>query len=460
MNKVPKIAFCTTCRDRAFHIKQTLPQNLADNSDYPNAVFVLLDYSSPDDLLCYIRDRHAVDIETGRLVVYRHNNGGAKFHLSHAKNMAARCGILEGAETIITVDADNFCGRGFAQFIADNFCEPSVARSIFMCPDHLSIQSLPHGPGRPQRGFAGRLALSSQTFLKVGGYDEDAYPTWRGEDIDINFRLARAGYTRRFIGNGFLNTIPHGADIRFKEYPEAKKYENIEEVKAIRARTETVVNYGKFGVGKVRRNFTYEQITLGHIPTRIFCIGMHRTGTTSIHEALKILGFDSFHWGTGEAPLIWDEMNALGRSPTLERWYALSDLPIPLLYKNLDKAYPGSKFILTVRDEISWAKSVERLWDAKYNPTRWMWSVYPFSHRIHTELYGQKDFDAEVFLARYRRHNAEVQEYFKDRPQDLLVMHQPSWGPLCAFLDRPVPAVHYPRANQTRDADHIIFGPS
>ena len=26
------------------------------------------------------------------------------------------------------------------------------------------------------------------------------------------------------------------------------------------------------------------------------------------------------------------------------------------------------------------------------------------------------------FLARYRRHNAEVREHFKDRPNDLLVM--------------------------------------
>ena len=96
---------------------------------------------------------------------------------------------------------------------------------------------------------------------------------------------------------------------------------------------------------------------------------MQKTGTTSLHAALEILGFDSFHWGRGEAPRIWNEMNSFGRSNTLEQWYALSDNPIRVIYQKLDRAYPGSKFILTVRDEQDWLKSVERLWDPKYNAT-------------------------------------------------------------------------------------------
>lgn len=195
-------------------------------------------------------------------------------------------------------------------------------------------------------------------------------------------------------------------------------------------------------------------IELKPIPTRIFGIGMHKTATTSLHEALKILGFDSFHWGKGEAPLIWQEMISLGRSKTLEQWYALSDLPIPLLYKELDKAYPGSKFILTVRDENDWLKSVERLWSYERNATRKLWDIYPFSNHIHTVLYGTKDFNAAVFLERYRRHNREVKEYFKDRPLDLLVFDIPAagwyrWNELCWFLGVPVPDVPFPWGNRT-----------
>ena len=445
-----RIGFCITCKGRAEHIKQTLPKNLTDNCDYPNAMFVLLDYDSPDDLQHYLLKHHAQDLKSGRLVVYRYRNGGAPFHVAHAKNIAARLGILEGAEILVTLDADNYTGPGFARYIDERFAEPG----IFLCPDHLSIQSLPHGPQRPCRGFAGRLAVRAQEFIKAGGYDE-MYDTWRGEDIDMNFRLERMGYTRRFIDNQYLQTIPHSAEVRFKEYPHARQYENVGEVKIIRARTETVVNFGRFGLGTVRRNSNPRPIELKALPARIFGIGLQKTATLSLHEAFKILGLDSFHWGTGEAPLIWYEMQSLKRSKTLERWYALSDLPIPLLYREIDRSYPGSKFILTVRDEVDWLMSVKRLWDKRYNPTRWMWEVYPFTHHIHTVLYGQKDFDALLFLQRYRRHNAEVREYFKSRADDLLIMDMDAgcnnWSALCAFLERPVPKVPYPRINRSNE---------
>jgi hypothetical protein len=273
----------------------------------------------------------------------------------------------------------------------------------------------------------------------------------------------------RHIDNRYLGVIPHNAEVRFKEYPHAKQFENKGEVKRINARTETVVNFGKIGLGTVYRNFDPKPIELGPLPTRIFGIGMHKTGTTSLHKAFQILGFDSFHWGTGEAPRIWQEMNALGRSNTLEQWYAFSDLPFPLLYKQLDKAYPGSKFILTTRNTRDWLRSVEKLWDARYNPTRWMWDVYPFSNHIHTALYGRKDFDAAVFAERYQRHNAEVIEYFGDRQDpfgdrddlfgerdDLLVMDMDAcqgwsedarWRVLCRFLGCPIPDCPYPFEN-------------
>jgi hypothetical protein len=239
-------------------------------------------------------------------------------------------------------------------------------------------------------------------------------------------------------------------------YPEAKQNEENGQVDILRAGTNTVVNYGNFGCGVVYRNFDPTPIELKPLPTRVFGIGLHKTGTTSLHEAFKMLGLDALHWGTGEAPMIWQEMNALGRSPTLEKFYALSDLPVPLLYKQIDKAYPGAKYVLTIREEIAWLASVQKLWSFKHNPTRKLWEVYGISHQLHTALYGQKEFDALVFLERYRRHNAEVREYFKNRPNDLLVldMDQPrgKMAALCKFLNLPIlPDGSYPRANRSAD---------
>ena len=50
-------------------------------------------------------------------------------------------------------------------------------------------------------------------------------------------------------------------------------------------------------------------------------------------------------------------------------------------------------------------------------------------------------------MARYRRHNAEVREYFKDRPGDLLVMNMSKgagWKELCGFLNCKAPSAPYP----------------
>lgn len=433
-----KVVFCTTCKGRANHIKQTLPRNLADN---PNSTFVLLDYSSQDDLVPYLKACHAGDIESGRLIVYSFQTDGP-FHVSHAKNMAARLGLLEGAGVLVTLDADNFAGHRF-----DSFVQGAIEPGVILCPNYRHIKSIPHGPLRPARGYAGRLVIRAQDFIKMGGYCE-TFDTWRGEDIDLICRLGRLGYERRFIENRFLNAIPHGADVRFKEYPHAKKFENEAEWKVINSRTDTVVNYGKWGCGSVRRNFGSKIIELGTMPTRVFGIGLHRTATRSLHAAFKIMGYDSFHWQSNvSAWLIWDEMSKLGRSVILERSYALCDLPIPMLYRELDAAYPGSKFILTVRDEAGWIKSVERLWDPGVNP-HYDWDTQPYSDRIHKALYGRTDFDSATFLARYRRHNAEVIEYFKDRPDDVLVMNMESsgdrWPELCGFLGQAVPKFGYP----------------
>jgi len=114
-----------------------------------------------------------------------------------------------------------------------------------------------------------------------------------------------------------------------------------------------------------------------------------------------------------------------------------------------------------VRNEHSWLESVRAHWDRNRNLYRASWDTDGFSHRLHTIVYGRKTFDAEVMLNRYRRHNAEVMEYFRDRPGDLLVMDatkrrtigQPSniwqWEQLCGFLGQPIPDVDYPWENET-----------
>ncbi len=440
-----RIAFCTTCKGRVQHLERTLPQNLADNADYANAVFVVLDYGSPDHLLEYLLAKHKREIDSGRLVVYSSREPGP-FRMSHAKNMAHRCAILEGADILVNMDADNWAAPGFASWIAEQYKGCGGKNDFFLWTNAKSVC------GRARQGLAGRIAVHRNLFLKVGGYDE-RYQDWAPEDEDFKARIRRLGYEGCPIPDPFLYVIPHRDGLRFKEYPHAKPTPEIEAaaMKAIRGATNTIANFGNIGCGEVYRNFGPKPIALEPLPTRIFGVGMPKTATTSLHTALDILGYDSAHWTTPRwARNIWEELVTGNRSLTLERHYALCDLPIPFLFRELDIAYPGSKFILTLRDESSWLESCRKHWSRKHNPWRETWDDDAFSHRAHNLMYGRKEFDADIFLSRYRRHNAEVMEYFKRRPGDLLVMRRHRWQELCGFLRQPVPAVEYPRALVTK----------
>jgi Sulfotransferase domain/N-terminal domain of galactosyltransferase len=431
----PTIVFCITCKGRIEHIKKTLPANLANNADCKNVKFLLLDYSSPDDLLDYLKANHMQSIESGRLIVYSFKES-VPFHMTHAKNMAHRLGILEGADILVNLDADNFAKPGFTEFIQQKFQEPN----IFLWAGVL------RGKGRKFRGCGGRIVVSSHAFLNSGGYDEK-FDTWSPDDKDFTARLQRMGYEAREIEMRYLESIPHGDGMRFKEYPHVRSNATEDELDEID--TTTIVNYGKLGEGTVFRNFGNTSTVLSEIPTRIFGIGMHKTGTNSLDTALKMLGFDSTHWDSPKrARKVWEEMASYGRSKTIESHYAWCDFPITTLYKQLDKAYPGSKFILTTRNEDKWLESVKKHWSYLHNKFRATWDYDSFTHRIHKEVYGQTKFNATVFLARFRCHNAEVKEYFKNRPDDLLIMDidkKIGWPQLCKFLRKPVPTEAYPK---------------
>ena len=54
----------------------------------------------------------------------------------------------------------------------------------------------------------------------------------------------------------------------------------------------------------------------------------------------------------------------------------------------------------------------------------------------------------------YSNHNKEVINYFKDRPQDLLILDftkGDNWEKLCGFLGRSLPAKPFPHYNRWTD---------
>ncbi|MEM9312603.1 MAG: sulfotransferase family protein [Pseudomonadota bacterium] len=145
---------------------------------------------------------------------------------------------------------------------------------------------------------------------------------------------------------------------------------------------------------------------------KVFCVGLQKTGTSSVRDALAGLGYRVA--GVFGRDVKLDELRATFVERGLKiaaEHDAVEDMPWPLMYRELDKAFPGSKFILTVRDTDRWYASIAGHFGA--NP-----------YHIQQLTYGE-DAPAPVgYEARYRdvydAHNKAVRAYFADRPEDLL----------------------------------------
>ncbi|MEM1320989.1 MAG: sulfotransferase family protein [Bacteroidota bacterium] len=185
---------------------------------------------------------------------------------------------------------------------------------------------------------------------------------------------------------------------------------------------------------------------------KVFGIGFHKTGTTSLAAALRILGYDTIHGDPINEPPYGDEGRSLiaridkgnFRLPTIEHYDAFTDNPYFSIWKELDKAYPGSQFILTIREEEQWINSCVKYYKGRRRRPMRIWMFGGHADPSVSEAAQQH------WRSTYRQHNHSILEYFKDRPQDLLVLDitkGEGWSKLCPFLGQTIPEVAFPREN-------------
>ena len=174
---------------------------------------------------------------------------------------------------------------------------------------------------------------------------------------------------------------------------------------------------------------------------KIFCIGFHKTGTTSLEMALRKLGYRvKGSFGTKD-PDIASKVHELAFA-MVDEYDAFEDNPWPILYRELDQRFAGSKFILTRRPTENWIRSQVKDFATTETPMR-RW--------IYGENAGCPAGNEDTYIARYERHNREVQQYFARRPADLLIIDLPNddgWSRLCPFLGQPIPDEPFPHANK------------
>jgi hypothetical protein len=177
---------------------------------------------------------------------------------------------------------------------------------------------------------------------------------------------------------------------------------------------------------------------------KILGIGLSRTGTTSLTSALTILGYRTTHY---PAPNLMLEGRYYAALWGVE---AATDVTASAFFKELDEAFPGSRFILTVRDERSWLESfrVHLAHPSRQNDEH---LGNGMRARVRRKVYGTVCFEPEKLLSAARAHDSAVREYFRGRPEDLLVLdifEGDGWEKLCAFLAKPIPQKPFPHLNR------------
>jgi len=171
---------------------------------------------------------------------------------------------------------------------------------------------------------------------------------------------------------------------------------------------------------------------------KVFCIGMYKTGTTSIGKAFEQLGLRTFHgsnpkldigndnfdWSTDEFTRYRNRVKNL-----VDLFDAFEDYPFMWIYREMHEEFPDAKFILPERNSADVARSDINMWK---------------------QLGMSPIPPAQDFIDRYEQHHKDVIEYFGNSYQllRLQVGAGNEWKKLCDFLELPLPQdMPFPRAN-------------
>ncbi len=212
------------------------------------------------------------------------------------------------------------------------------------------------------------------------------------------------------------------------------------------------------------------------MPLQIIGAGLGRTGTSSLKDALEILGFPCYHMDVllehPEDLSFWIELQQgtrdvgdWDRAFGGRQYSAAIDGPPNHWYKEMAAQFPDAKVILTHREGGKWYDSAfSTIYQSHYS--------YPLRARL-LFLPWWRQFDRHIVNTFWRGHvmrgamargraaaaarvdawNAEVVAAIP--PERLLKFSvEEGWGPLCAFLGVPVPDVPFPRVNDTDAFKH------
>lgn len=207
---------------------------------------------------------------------------------------------------------------------------------------------------------------------------------------------------------------------------------------------------------------------------KFFGIGYNKTGTTSLEAAMDELGYVvSYQIMSIEIMREWGQRDFKRLIKYCKCGQFFQDIPFskPYTFIVLDQYFPGSKFILTVRDSPEqWYDSLTsfhaKLWgkngrvpnkedlilnDKIYKNYRWE------NNRLSSNTPEYDIYNKDILIEGYERHIRNVEEYFRHRPDDLLVINvseEDAYQKLCSFLGVDAVRERFPWKNKTEEVQN------
>ena len=167
--------------------------------------------------------------------------------------------------------------------------------------------------------------------------------------------------------------------------------------------------------------------------SKVFFIGLGRTGNRSLIRAMSTLGYT-----TSRNPKTLQD---------LEDYDVVSDHPVAVVYDFLAWRWPDAAFILNWRNPETWIVSAFNHGRRKRGG--------PIRRQYHNwKLFGATRIRKETkaqYLQGYIEHNRRVREFFQGRLNFMEINicdNHDGWEKLCSFLDEPIPDMPFPHVGK------------
>jgi hypothetical protein len=191
---------------------------------------------------------------------------------------------------------------------------------------------------------------------------------------------------------------------------------------------------------------------------KVFGAGVGRTGTYSLKLAINQLELGPCHHmeavlhGMQVQVPLWSA--ALDGRPDWPAIYtgfeSAVDWPTAAFFRELIKAYPTAKVVLTRRNSANWADSfgatIYKLLAGPDQAPPEVKAWLEMAARVVNKTGFASGLDHAGLIRAFESHNEAVKATI---PANQLLVYEVTdgWGPLCEFLNTPVPNEPFPRTN-------------